>query len=126
MGKLYLCKPNRVILGSPTGLIEDSCSLTTHTADIWELSFDVYRYITDEYGNYVQSDYYESIAQNMELYLETEQTCTFFRIDSNPIRKNDGIQEITSVTAHSIECELQNKILNNFKANCGTIDSLEY
>ncbi len=126
MGKLYLCKPNRVILGSLTGLIEDSCSLTTHTADIWELSFDVYRYITDEYGNYVQSDYYEAIAQNMELYLETEQTCAFFRIDSNPIRKNDGIQETTSVTAHSIECELQNKILNNFKANCGTIDSLEY
>lgn len=126
MGKLYLCKPNRIILGTLTGLIENSCSLTTHTADLWELSFDVNKYITNENGNYMQSDYYESITQNMELYLETEQTCAFFKIDSAPVRKNDGMQEILSVTAHSIECELQNKILKNFKVNCGTIDSLEY
>lgn len=126
MGKLYLCKPNRIILGTLTGLIENSCSLTTHTADLWELSFDVNKYMTDENGNYMQSDYYESITQNMELYLETSETCAFFKIDSAPVRKNDGIQEILSVTAHSIECELQDKILKNFKINYGTIDSLEY
>ncbi len=126
MGKLYLCKPDRIILGTLTGLIENSCSLTTHTADLWELSFDVNKYMTDENGNYMQSDYYESITQNMELYLETSETCAFFKIDSAPVRKNDGIQEILSVTAHSIECELQDKILKNFKVNCGTIDSLEY
>lgn len=126
MGKIYLCKPNRKILGSLTGLIEDSCSLTTHTADIWELSFDVNKYITDENGNYMQSDYYESISPDMELYLETERINAFFKINSTPIRKNDGIQEVLSVTAKSIECELQNKTLKNFKANCGTIDSLEY
>ena len=126
MGKIYLCKPDRKILGTLTGLIADSCSLTMHTADIWELSFDVDKYITDENGNYMQSDYYASIAPHMEIYLETEKTSAFFKITSAPVRKNDGIQEVLSVTARSIECELQNKILKNFKVNCGTIDSLEY
>ena len=126
MGKVYLCKPDRKILGTLTGLIADSCSLTMHTADIWELSFDVDKYITDENGNYMQSDYYASIAPDMEIYLETEKASAFFKITSAPVRKNDGIQEVLSVTARSIECELQNKILKNFKVNCGTIDSLEY
>ncbi len=126
MGKIYLCKPDRKILGTLTGLIADSCSLTMHTADIWELSFDVDKYITDENGNYMQSDYYASIAPDMEIYLETEKASAFFKITSAPVRKNDGIQEVLSVTARSIECELQNKILKNFKVNCGTIDSLEY
>lgn len=126
MGKLYLCRPNQVILGTMTGLVEDSCNLIMHTADIWELSFDIDKYITDENGNYVQSDYYESISENMELYIETDELSAFFRIDSTPTISNDGIQEKLSVTAHSIECELQNKILKNLKSNCGTIDSLEY
>ena len=77
MGKIYLCKPDRKILGTLTGLIADSCSLTMHTADIWELSFDVDKYITDENGNYMQSDYYASIAPDMEIYLETEKASAF-------------------------------------------------
>lgn len=123
--KLYLCKPNGVLLGAISGIKADTCKLKVVTSGLYELTFEVHKYI-DENGTLVQSDYYDSIGETMELYLESERLQAFFAIDSTPSTNNDGYNETKSVTAHSIECELQHKILKAFKINCGTNDSQEY
>ncbi len=69
--------------------------------------------------------YYDSISESMELYLDGE-VDSYFQITVDPVINLDGIQETKTVTAMSIECELQNKFLKNFKINCGVKESLEY
>lgn len=124
MNQLYLCKADGSLLGTMTGLQPESCILKKNAADLWELSFTVSRYI-DLDSQLVQSDYYDSIDELMQICLDGDEP-VFFMIDTEPSVSNDGSQETKSVTAHSIECELNRKLLKNFKINCGTQDSLEY
>lgn len=121
---IYLCKPNRHRLGVLNGTNLNGVNLKKTMADIWELTFEVSRYI-DKDGELVESNYYEYINSLMEIYLDGD-VDSYFQIDKEPIVSNDGSQEIKKVTAHSIEVELQDKFLRKFKINCGTSDSLEY
>jgi len=123
--KIYLCKADSSILGTLTGIQAQTCSLKRNATDLWELTFDVNRYI-DKDGRLVQSDYYDSVDDMMRLYLDSTDIQAFFVIDSEPVIKGDGYQETKTVTAHSIECELCNVYLKNFRINCGTPDSQEY
>lgn len=123
--KIYLCKSDKAILGSLTGLKSDTCILKKNVASPWELTFEVDRY-TDDNGTLVQSDYYDSIDELMKLYLDTEDEQVFFVINSEPKIHGEGSQEYKSVIAHSEECELRNIPIKNFKVNCGTKDSQEY
>lgn len=123
--KIYLCQADRSILGYITGIKTDTCSLTKNATDLWEITFDVDRYVDVE-GNLVQSDYYDSIDDMMKLYLDSENIQAFFVIDSEPTVKGESFQETKTVTAHSIECELNHMYLKNLKINCGTPDSQEY
>jgi len=61
----------------------------------------------------------------MRLYLDGKEQA-FFVIDEEPAIHGEGLQEIKTVTAHSIECELSYLNIKNFKINCGTKDSQEY
>lgn len=123
--KLYLCKADRSIIGTITGIKPETCSLTRNATDLWEITFDVDRYIEAD-GCLVQSDYYDSIDDMMKLCLDSSQTQVFFVIDSEPIIKGEGLQETKTVSAHSIECELSHMYLQNLKVNCGTADSQEF
>ncbi len=123
--KIYLCKSDCSILGYLTGIKTDTCNLRKNATDLWEISFDVDRFI-DKNGQLVQSDFYDSIDDMMRLYLDSENTQAYFVIDSEPVVSGDGLQEVKTVTAHSIESELCNTYLKNFKINCGTPDSQEY
>lgn len=123
--KIYLCKADSSMLGTLTGIQTQTCTLKRNATDLWELTFDVDRYI-DADGSLVQSDYYDSIDEMMRLYLDSTDIQAFFVIDSEPVIKGDGYQETKSVSAHSVECELCNLYLKNFKINCGTPDSQEY
>ena len=122
---IYLCKADSSILGTLTGIQTQTCNLKRNATDLWELTFDVNRYI-DVNGKLVQSDYYDSVDDMMRLYLDSADLQVFFVIDSEPVIKGDGYQETKSVTAHSVECELCHMYLKNFKINCGTPDSQEY
>ncbi len=122
---IYLCKADSSILGTLTGIQTQTCNLKRNATDLWELTFDVNRYI-DVNGKLVQSDYYDSVDDMMRLYLDSADLQVFFVIDSEPVIKGDGYQETKSVTAHSVECELCHTYLKNFKINCGTPDSQEY
>lgn len=123
--KIYLCKADSSILGTLTGIQAQTCNLKRNATNLWELTFDVNRYI-DTNGELVQSDYYDSLDNMMRLYLDGVDMQVFFVIDSEPVIKGDGYQETKSVTAHSIECELCNIYLKNFKINCGMPGSQEY
>ena len=124
---LYLCRPGGTMLGTLSGLDELSVSLTEQVSSPWELTFDVLRYV-EENGNLVETSYYSSIAEKMELYLQynsEEKNDVRFIIDSSPSTENNGINEIKTVTAHSIEAELQGKMLRQFYVNTGQKASAE-
>lgn len=127
MNKIYLCKPTGIILGVLNGIEEISASLKESISDLWELRFEVNRYVSVN-GELVQTNYYESINEMMELLLEDIENNKKYRflIDNEPEISGDGKNEKKSITAHSIECELQNKFLRGFKINCGTSSSQEY
>lgn len=123
--KIYLCKADCSILGNISGLKTETCSLKKHAVEQWEITFDVEKYTSDNSCELRQSDYYDSIDTMMRLYLDGKDQ-VFFVIDSEPVIKGEGLQEIKTVTAHSIECELSARPIKNFKINCGTKDSQEY
>lgn len=122
---IYLAKPTGEILGRPSGLREETCKVKKTLTDMWELSFDVNKY-TDENDDFSSSDFYESLSENMYLLLESDTANALFLIDTKPVVTNDGIQETKSITAHTAECELQQKFLRSFYINNGTGESQEY
>lgn len=123
--RLYLCKADCSLLGTINGIKTETGSLKRNATDLWELTFEVDRFI-DVNGELVQSDYYDSIDDMMRLYLDNEEIQAFFVIDSEPTISGDGLQEVKTVTAHSIETELSHIYLSSLKINCGTYDSQEY
>lgn len=126
MSKVYLCKPGGVILGTLTGIDENTASLKQSISDTWELTFEINRYIGDD-GDLKESTYYHSVADMMELFIDDiDGEGIYFQIDAEPEISGDGVQERKIITAHSIETELSTKMLHNFKVNCGVKDSQEY
>lgn len=121
---IYLVKPTGDVLGSLNGLKEETCHVKRVLTDLWELSFEVNKY-TDE-KEFQLSDYYESISEKMQIWLQTDFIDTMFVIDSEPIISNNGIQEVKTVTAHTLESELQYKSLRLFYINTGNAASKEY
>lgn len=122
--KLYLCKSDCSILGALNGIKKENCNLKKSSFSYWEINFEIEKYITQN-GALIQNHFYDSIDEMMYLYLDGKDQ-VYFVIDSEPIIKGENLQEIKSVTAHSIECELSKMSLKKFKVNCGTSDSLEY
>ena len=117
MGNLYLCKPGGVILGTMSGLDENTVSLQK-SVGIWELTFEVNRFLYIN-GEFKETTFYNFISERMELYLDIKDTRARFVISSEPSVSNDGIHETKTVTASSIEYELQDKILRLFDINTG-------
>lgn len=117
--EIFLCKPRGKII-TALAIDEESVLLTESVAEPWELTFTIHRYLNKD-----ETSYYHSISEMMELYLVSDFCTARFIIDSEPSISSDGIAEIKTVTAHSIEVELQYKNLENFKINTGQKDSQE-
>lgn len=106
---IYLAKPSGELIGCPNGIKTDTVNVKFHATDIWEMSFEVNRYINDTVsGSLVPSDYYDSIRSGMKLYLDDAMYPAYFIINEEPVSTIDGNFEMKSVTCHSCECELQN------------------
>ena len=123
MNNIYLCKPQGIIV-SQLEIDNDSANVTESVSNVWELSFQIHRYIYDN-GERVANPHYNSISEMMELYLDSELCKSRFIIDAEPQIAADGVNEIKTVTAHSIEQELQYKMLENFQINTGQPESQE-
>lgn len=122
---IYLVKPTGDILGTLNGIKEETCKLNRNLVDMWEISFEVNKYV-DDYNDFRASDYYDSIVEKMQILLETDDLSAMFIIDGEPIISTNGTQETKTITAHTTECELQHKILKLFQINNGTKTSQEY
>ena len=125
MNNIYLCKPGGRMLGILNGIDENSATLKQSVSDPWEISFDVYRYVANG-DEMIETDYYSSVNEMMELYLTGDDADVFFSIDEEPQISGDGKTEKKTIHAHSIETEMSSKFLKAFKINCGTKDSQEY
>lgn len=125
MSALYLCRPGGDVVGLLSGLEEASVKLKRQITPFWELTFEVYRYDLNNTANPTETTYYHSLSDGMELLLESDEFSAFFKITEEPTINNDGVREMKMVIASSIESELQDKMLRNFKVNTGLPESLE-
>lgn len=125
MVNIFLTKPDGTVLGNMTGLQIDTCQISKKATDLWEISFNVAKYIIQN-GKLAQSSFYDSITEMMYLMYKENDEIIYFMIDSEPSVNMDGENEYKTVTAHSIECELSYIYLKDIKINCGTSDSQEY
>lgn len=125
INRIYLVRPQGEIFGVLNGIDENTATLKKNILDTWELSFEVQRYINVN-EELVESDYYSSINEFMELLFVSDEEKIRFQIDSEPSISGDGVTEKKTVVAHSIEIELNSKTLKQFKVNSGTNDSQEY
>lgn len=119
---LYLCKPDGTIICNLNGIDDSSASITINLNNIYELSFDYYKYINLENGTQVLTNGYDSLSFGMTILVEN---IGYFKMEY-PEEKFDGEKDFKSITANSIDCELSDKDLVDFKINTGEVSSLEY
>ena len=124
MNQIYLCKPDGEILGVLNGIDDNNVILTKSITAPFELSFTVDKYVMYR-GNKIVSNFYDSVSEHMELLLVTDKEKIKFIIDSEPSVAVSKVQEVKQVIAHSVEAELQYKLLRNFVINAGTPESQE-
>ena len=121
---IYLCKPGGDVVAA-LAVDEDTVLLTESVGELWELSFSIHRYRYGDGAELEEIPYYDSLAEMMELFLDSENCKARFLIDSAPVTNCDGTAETKTVTAHSVEAELQYKFLENFQVNTGKEASQE-
>lgn len=115
--RIYLARPGKRLLGQLNGIQEDTASCTINLNNTSTLEFTVDRFIDGE-----ESNYYNLIGQHYELYLER---IGWFKINQEPEISFDGDIETTTVSAESLEIELQQYDVFGWRINCATEDSNE-
>ena len=118
----YLCKPNGEMICQLNGIDETTASITINLNKQYELSFDYFRYINSEDGGQTESNGYHDLTTGMTILADK---IGYFKIKYPPT-KFDGNKETKTITAASIDYELEAKDLVGFKVNTGESDSLEY
>lgn len=116
--RMYLVKPDKTVVCELNGFNDESCSLKMVANGQFELSFDYYRY-TDENK---ESNGYNYLGKGMYILVEN---VGMFKMKYPPFFYEDDGVEKKSVSANSIECELEERKLHNIKINTGEEDSLE-
>lgn len=118
---LYLCKPDNSLICFLNGIDEDTASITLNLNNQYELNFEYSKYL--EYnGKRILSNGYNSLAYGMKILVNG---IGYFKMNY-PTGNFDGSKEKKTITATSIDSELEDKDLVSFKVNTGESDSLEY
>lgn len=119
---IYLCKPNKKVICELNGIDDSTASITINLNNQYELSFDYFRYIyDDDKQKLIESNGYDKLCVGMNILVEN---IGYFKMNYPPFIF-DGDTEKKTITASSIECELENKDIT-LKVNTGEEDSLEY
>lgn len=118
---LYLCKTDGSILCYLNGIDEQTASLTTNLNNKYELSFDYNKFVNVD-GKQILSNGFDDFAYGMRILVNG---IGFFKMDY-PVAKFTGEKEVKSISAKSIDSELEDKNVTSFKVNTGESDSLEY
>lgn len=116
--RMYLVKPDKTVVCELNGFNDESCSLKMVANGQFELSFDYYRYTNEN----EESNGYNYLNKGMYILVEN---VGMFKMKYPPFFYEDDGVEKKSVSANSIECELEERKLHNIKINTGEEDSLE-
>lgn len=116
---VYLCETDKTkICKLDTTNMQGTFKFNSYS----ELSFDVARVYNDIITSQTRvNPYYNKIEALRLILLEG---FGYFELQ-DPDIDSDGIKEIKSLTAYSLEYTLSQKYLELFKANMGTVDSIE-
>lgn len=117
--RCFLCETNKEKIAKldPIGL-KGSFKFNSYS----ELSFDVARIYNDMITGANQvNPYYDKIEAFRLVFLEG---FGYFELQ-DPEIDGDGIKEVKSLTAYSLEYTLSQKYLENFRVNTGEVDSIE-
>ena len=117
--RCFLCEPNKEkICQLETSNMQGSFKFNSYS----ELTFDVARTYNDILTGKIKTNpYYNKIEAIRLVELEG---FGFFELQ-DPEIDGDGIKEIKSLTAYSLEYTLSQKYLETFYVNRGTVDSIE-
>ena len=116
--RFVLCGIDEKPICELNGIDISTATIIVKANNQYSLSFDYNKYID---GETISNGYYQ-LTVGMKILVEK---VGYFRIDYPPY-KYSGDNEKLSVSAISIDCELVDKDLTNFKINTGEEDSLEY
>lgn len=118
---MYLCKPNGKVICELNGIRDESASFAVNLGNENELTFDYDKYINVD-GDIIESNGYNKLSTGMRIFIPE---IGFLKLE-HPKRCFDGDKHYKSITAHSIDCEFENKYLTEYKINTGEETSQEY
>lgn len=118
---MYLCRPNNKVICELNGVEDDTTSLTINLNNQYEFTFDYDKYIMVD-DEQVLANGFNKLSFGMKILVPK---IGFFRME-HPVYNYDGEKIVKSITAYSIDCELEDKGIYNFKVNTGEKTSFEY
>ena len=118
--RFYIASPNAKIKRGLLGV--NKAQLKACLNDIWEISFEVDKYITSRVGTKKKNPIYDMLSLSMEIMIDK---LGWFRINDEPREIFDGSRWYKTFTAYGYETTLQDIDLVGIVINCGTEDSIE-
>ncbi len=120
--EFYVCRPNNEVVAPVIGFENDRMTLSM--LDISELSFEVPEYI---YLPQKKATVLNPCFSYLSQYMRIQDSCgRIFRINTEPEIRETADGRIKTVSADSLECELQDKDIIGLAINMGNELSAEW
>ena len=120
--EFYVCRPNNEVVAPVIGFENDR--MTLNMLDISELSFEVPEYI---YLPQKKATVLNPCFSYLSQYMRIQDSCgRIFRINTEPEIRETADGRIKTVSADSLECELQDKDIIGLAINMGNELSAEW
>lgn len=117
---IYLANPNHKIIRTLSGITK--ARLKPSLLDIWEIDFEVDKYLVSDTGKRFINPLYDKLSLLMELKIEN---LGWFRIDEMPEEHQSGERIYKSFTAFGYETTLTDLDIVGININTGAEDSVE-
>lgn len=117
---IYLANPNHKIIRTLSGITK--ARLKPSLLDIWEIDFEVDKYLTNDIGKRYINPLYDKITLLMELKVSD---LGWFRIDEMPEEHQSGERVYKSFKAYGYETTLTDLDIVGININTGSEDSVE-
>ena len=118
--KFYLANPNHKIIRTLSGITK--ARLKPSLLDIWEIDFEVDKYLINDIGKQFINPLYDKLTLLMEIKVDN---LGWFRIDRIPEERQSGERIYKSFTAFGYETTLNDIDIVGININTGTEDSVE-
>ena len=117
---VYLANPNHKIIRTLSGITK--ARFKPSLLDIWEIDFEVDKYLVSDTGKRFINPLYDKLSLLMELKIEN---LGWFRIDEMPEEHQSGDRTYKSFKAYGYETTLTDLDIVGININTGAEDSVE-